>query len=333
MEQALPLIFMAIMGVALLLYVILDGYDLGIGLLLPFATEAERDTMIASIGPFWDANETWLVLGVGVLLIAFPAAHGLVLTSLYLPVTIMLVGLILRGVSFDFRVKAAARQRGLWNAAFAGGSLVAAAAQGWMLGSYIVGLERSVASTAFAALIALTMPALYVVLGAGWLLLKTEGPLFYKAARWGRNAMPAMGLALFAISVSTPLVSPTIAERWFTLPNFIGLLPIPLAAAVTFGAMFYVLSRPGIARAGYAWLVLGGAILLCVLAALGLAYSLYPYVVLDKLTVWEAAAAPSSLRFVLVGLAIVLPFTIGYTAFVYSIFRGKATNLTYGEPP
>jgi cytochrome d ubiquinol oxidase subunit II len=333
MEQALPLIFMAIMGVALLLYVILDGYDLGIGLLLPFATEAERDTMIASIGPFWDANETWLVLGVGVLLIAFPAAHGLVLTSLYLPVTIMLVGLILRGVSFDFRVKAAARQRGLWNAAFAGGSLVAAAAQGWMLGSYIVGLERSAASTAFAALIALTMPALYVVLGAGWLLLKTEGPLFYKAARWGRNAMPAMGLALFAISVSTPLVSPTIAERWFTLPNFIGLLPIPLAAAVTFGGMFYVLSRPSVARAGYAWLVLGGAILLCVLAALGLAYSLYPYVVLDKLTVWEAAAAPSSLRFVLVGLAIVLPFTIGYTAFVYSIFRGKATNLTYGEPP
>src|SRR5690606_34277625 len=143
------------MGVALLLYVILDGYDLGIGLLLPFATEAERDTMIASIGPFWDANETWLVLGVGVLLIAFPSAHGLVLTSLYLPVTIMLVGLILRGVSFDFRVKAAARQRRLWNGAFAAGSLVAAAAQGWMLGSYVVGLEHDGASYAFAALIAL----------------------------------------------------------------------------------------------------------------------------------------------------------------------------------
>jgi cytochrome bd ubiquinol oxidase subunit II len=333
MEQALPLIFMAIMGVALLLYVILDGYDLGIGLLLPFATEAERDTMIASIGPFWDANETWLVLGVGVLLIAFPAAHGLVLTSLYLPVAIMLVGLILRGVSFDFRVKAAARQRGLWNAAFAGGSLLAATAQGWMLGSYVVGLERNAASTAFAALIALTMPALYVVLGAGWLLLKTDGPLFYKAARWGRNALPATGLALLAISLSTPLVSSTIAERWFTLPNFIGLLPIPLSAAVAFGAMFYVLSRPSVARAGYAWLVLAGAILLCVLAALGLAYSLYPYVVLGKLTVWEAAAAPSSLRFVLIGVAIVLPCTIGYTAFVYSIFRGKATNLTYGEPP
>ena len=145
----------------LLLYVILDGYDLGIGMLLPLASDAEKDTMIAAIGPFWDANETWLVLGVGVLLIAFPAAHGLVLTSLYIAVTIMLFGLILRGVSFDFRVKAEARQKRLWNRAFAAGSLIAALAQGWMLGSYITGLETRAVNIAFAALIALTLPALY----------------------------------------------------------------------------------------------------------------------------------------------------------------------------
>src|SRR5215471_14084126 len=190
MATALPLTFMAIMGFALLLYVILDGYDLGIGMLLPLATAEEKDTMIAAIGPYWDANETWLVLGVGILLIAFPAAHGLVLSALYLPVTIMLIGLILRGASFDFRVKAAAWQKRMWNRAFALGSLVASLAQGWMLGSYVTGLRTSAVSVAFSALIMVTLPALYLVLGAGWLLIKTEGPLFDKALRWGRHAMP-----------------------------------------------------------------------------------------------------------------------------------------------
>ena len=330
--MALPLIFMGIMGVSLVLYVILDGYDLGIGLLLPLASDAEKDTMVAAIGPFWDANETWLVLGVGVLLIAFPAAHALVLTSLYIPVTVMLFGLILRGVSFDFRVKAASNQKRMWNRAFAGGSLIAACAQGWMLGSYITGLETSAVSVAFSFLIAATMPALYVVLGAGWLLLKTEGELFDKALVWGRRAMPVMGLALLGISISTPLVSETIAEAWFSLPNFIGLLPIPLATVVAFGAVYWVLSRRSVALAGFAWIVLGGTVLMCVLAALGLAYSLYPYIVLDRLTISEAAAAPSSLMFVFVGVAIVLPFTIAYTIFVYRIFRGKATGLSYGDP-
>jgi cytochrome d ubiquinol oxidase subunit II len=331
MEAALPFVFMAIMGVSLVLYVILDGYDLGIGLLLPFASDAEKDTMIASIGPFWDANETWLVLGVGVLLIAFPAAHGLVLTSLYIPVTVMLFGLILRGVSFDFRVKAASEQKRMWNRAFAGGSLIAAGAQGWMLGSYITGLTPSPVNVAFSLLIAATMPALYIVLGAGWLLLKTEGALFDKALVWGRRAMPAMGLALVAISISTPLVSETIAAAWFSLPNFIGLLPIPLATVVAYGAVYWVLHRRNVALAGYAWIVLGGTVLMCVMAALGLAYSLYPYIVLDRLTIREAAAAPSSLMFVFVGVALVLPFTIAYTIFVYRVFHGKATGLSYGE--
>jgi cytochrome d ubiquinol oxidase subunit II len=331
MEAALPLVFMAIMGVSLVLYVILDGYDLGLGMLLPLGSDAEKDTMVAAIGPFWDANETWLVLGVGVLLIAFPAAHGLVLSTLYIPVAVMLFGLILRGVSFDFRVKAASHQKRMWNRFFAAGSLIAAVAQGWMLGSYITGLTPSAVNVAFSLLIAATMPALYIVLGAGWLMLKAEGALFDKAMTWGRRAMPAMGLALVAISISTPLVSETIAEAWFSMPNFIGLLPIPLATIVAFAAVYFVLHRRDVALAGYAWIVLAGTVLVCVMAALGLAYSLYPYIVLDRLTIFEAAAAPSSLMFVFVGVALVLPFTIAYTIFVYRVFHGKATGLSYGE--
>lgn len=333
METALPLVFMAIMGFALTLYVILDGYDLGIGMLLPFASSAEKDTMIAAIGPFWDANETWLVLGVGVLLIAFPAAHGLVLTSLYLPVTIMLIGLILRGVSFDFRVKAAAQQKRMWNRAFALGSLVASCAQGWMVGSYVTGLGGGALNLVFAALIAATLPALYLVLGAGWLLVKTEGALLVKAAHWGRRAMLPMGVGLLAVSVATPLVSPTIAARWFTLPNFIGLLPIPVATAAAFASVYWVLHRSATRPGGYTWLALAGTVLICLMAGLGLAYSLYPFVVLDRLTVWDAAAATESLQFVLVGVVLVIPVTLAYTVFVYRVFRGTVAGLSYGEAP
>src|SRR5690606_19308397 len=165
MAYWLPVGYVGIMGRALLIYVILGGYALGVGILLPGASDAEKDTMVASIGPFWDANETWIVLGIGVLLIAFPKAHGLVLTALYIPVTLMLMGLILRGVAFDMRVKAGDKRKGLWNRAFFVGSLVAALAQGWMLGAYITGLQSNALSLVFAALIAVTLPALYVLLG------------------------------------------------------------------------------------------------------------------------------------------------------------------------
>jgi cytochrome d ubiquinol oxidase subunit II len=150
METWLPLFFVSVMGFALLTYIVLDGYDLGIGILLPFADEEEKDRMIASIGPFWDANETWIVLGIGVLLIAFPKAHGVVLTALYLPVTLMLVGLTLRGVAFDFRAKAKSDHKAMWNRLFAGGSLLAACSQGWMLGKYVMGLEQNTISFLFA---------------------------------------------------------------------------------------------------------------------------------------------------------------------------------------
>lgn len=330
MEYALPVVFMSIMGLAMLLYVILDGYDLGIGILLPLADEQEKDTMIASIGPFWDANETWIVLGVGVLLIAFPQAHGIVLTSLYLPATLMLMGLILRGVAFDFRVKAGAEQKHWWNRAFFAGSLLAAICQGWMLGAYVTGLSSGFLNVLFSCLIALTLPALYITLGAGWLLIKTENELLNKAIGWARNAIIPMGLALLLLSIATPIVSQTIANKWFTLPNAIGLLPIPLSCLLAYSVIFWFLYfKTEVVSGRYSWIIFAGTVVICVMAALGLAYSLFPYIIIDQLTIWEAASATESLEFVLYGVAVTLPAIIAYTFFVYKVFRGKATELTY----
>ncbi|HET6827586.1 MAG TPA: cytochrome d ubiquinol oxidase subunit II, partial [Ramlibacter sp.] len=309
-EQMLPLIFMAVMGLALLAYVVLDGYDLGVGLLLPFADDEHKDVMVSSIGPFWDANETWLVLGVGVLLIAFPLAHGIVLTHLYLPAAVMLIGLVLRGVSFDFRVKARAAHKGLWNKLFAIGSLMAAAAQGWMLGSYLTGFSESVAARLFSLGIALTLPTAYAMLGAGWLIMKTGEDLQAKAVRWARTVLWPMGAALVGISLATPLVSPPVWDKWFAMPQLIGLLPIPVACAAAFFAAFHVVRRPRVVQAGYGWVVFASTVLIFVLSFLGLAYSLYPYIVIDRLTVWQAASAHDSLVFIFVGVAITLPAII-----------------------
>lgn len=325
----LPLFFAGAMGLALLIYVILDGYDLGIGMLLPFASDDEKDVMVAAIGPFWDANETWIVLGVGILLIAFPQAHSIVLTSLYLPVTLMLMGLILRGVAFDFRVKAGDKHKAKWNRLFAFGSLVASVSQGWMLGAFVTGLTGDATSTLFAALIALALPALYIMLGAAWLLIKTEGELFNKAARWGRLAVWPTGGFLLLISIATPLVSSTIADKWFTLPNAIGLMPIPLATALAYAGLIWVFNSKQILNNGYGWLAFVALMVVCVLASIGLAYSLFPDIVLGQISIWEAASATESLLFTFWGAIIALPMILGYTIFIYRVFRGKATHLSY----
>jgi len=326
----LPLVFMAVMGLALLAYVVLDGYDLGVGILLPLGTDAQKDVMVSSIGPFWDANETWLVLGIGVLLIAFPVAHGIVLSALYLPVAVMLVGLILRGVSFDFRVKARDSHKAMWNRLFALGSLMAATAQGWMLGRYLTGFEHNLWTDLFSLGIALTLPTGYVMLGAGWLIMKTDSALQQRAVRWARTALWPMGAALVGISLASPLVSHTVFERWFAMPQFIGLLPIPVACAVAFYAALHVTSRPKVLAAGYGWVVFASTVLIFVMSFIGLAYSLYPYIVIDRLTVWQAASATASLQFILVGVAITLPAIIGYTIYMYRVFWGKASELSYG---
>jgi cytochrome d ubiquinol oxidase subunit II len=329
-NHLLPLIFMAVMGLALLAYVVLDGYDLGVGLLLPLASDEEKDLMVSSIGPFWDANETWLVLGIGVLLIAFPRAHGLVLSALYLPVAVMLVGLILRGVSFDFRVKARAARKAMWNRLFALGSLMAAAAQGWTLGSYLTVFADGLLPRLFSLLIAVTLPTAYAMLGAGWLIMKTEGELRAKAVRWARVVLWPMGAALVGISLATPLVSPSVFEKWFAMPQFIGLLPIPVACAAAFFAAFHVTGRANVVQAGYGWVVFASTVLIFVLSFLGLAYSIYPYIVIDRLTVWEAASAHESLVVIFAGVAVTLPAIIVYTVFMYRVFWGKAGALGYG---
>jgi cytochrome d ubiquinol oxidase subunit II len=327
--EVLPLVFMAVMGLALLAYVVLDGYDLGVGILLPFASDEHKDVMVSSIGPFWDANETWLVLGIGVLLIAFPVAHGIVLSALYLPVAVMLIGLILRGVSFDFRVKARAARKHLWNSLFAIGSLLAACAQGWMLGSYLTGFDRGAWSLLFSLGIALTLPTAYALLGAGWLIMKTADELQLKAVGWARKVLWPMGAALVAISLATPLVSRTVFEKWFAMPQFLALLPIPVACVVAFYAAFHVIGKPKAVAAGYGWVIFASTVLIFVLAFIGLAYSLYPYIVIDRLTVWQAASAPKSLMFIFVGVAITLPAIIVYTVFMYRVFWGRARALSY----
>ena len=329
-EHWLPQVFLALMGLAMLAYVVLDGYDLGVGMLLPRAgSDADKDLMVASIGPFWDANETWLVLGVGVLLIAFPKAHGMVLGALYLAVALMLIGLTLRGVAFDFRTKAEAHHKAWWNRAFIAGSALAAVAQGWMLGRYITGFAEGAGAQAFAALIALALPAAYVMLGATWLLMKTEGALQERARQWALQAWWPVVLGIGLISVATPLVSATVRERWFALPEFIALLPIPLSTLVALAAQRALLKSARI-NGRWCWAPFALAVLLFLLASLGLAYSLYPFVVMDRLTLWQAASHVDSLTVIAIGCAITVPAIVGYTVFAYRVFWGKATELHYG---
>ncbi len=326
---ALPLVFLGLMGIAMLLYVLLDGYDLGVGILLQRATPEQKDKMIATIGPFWDANETWLVLGVGLLLTAFPLAHGVILTALYLPVAVMLTGLILRGVAFDFRVKASADHKDAWDLAFFAGSLVASVAQGSMLGLYIVGFEHSLANIGFGLAVGLGLAAGYMLLGAGWLILKTEGELQRRAVRWALASLWLTALGVAAISIATPLVSPRIFAKWFSFPNIVLLAPIPLVTAAIFVAVDRILRHLPMEGDRLAWVPFAGAIAIFTLSFYGLGYSLFPYLVVDRLTIWEAASAPEALRVILIGAVIVLPVIFGYTIFTYRVFRGKARDLTY----
>lgn len=322
----LPVIFMGLMGLSMLIYVSLDGYDLGLGMLLPFASHSEKNMMMTSIAPFWDANETWLVLGIGLLLVAFPQAQGQILSALYIPIFIMLFGLILRGVSFDFRIKAHDTHRLLWERCFTLGSWMAALAQGWMLGEYVAGLTGStVGYYLFCALIALTLPAFYILLGSGWLMMKIANPtLQNKAAKWSRQAWFPVVIGLMAISAATPLISPTIERKWFgDAFSFILLAPIPVLTVLALAVIWHVSGSQTLLKNGYGWLIFAATIALCLLAGLGLAYSLFPFIILDKMTIWQAASSPSSLKILLVGACISLPMILLYTAWVYKVFWGK----------
>ncbi|MCA3450939.1 MAG: cytochrome d ubiquinol oxidase subunit II [Rhodobacter sp.] len=325
----LPFVFAALMGLSIVIYVVLDGFDLGVGVLFPFADDDEKDLMVASIGPFWDANETWLVLAIGLLLVAFPVAHGTILTALYLPVAIMLLGLILRGVAFEFRAKAPARQKARWNRAFFAGSLMASLAQGFMLGLYVLGLGHSWAALAFGALTAVFLTVGYSFIGAAWLILKAKGDLQVKAVEWARGGIWGLILGLAAISAASPLVSARIWEKWFTWPAMAWLAPLPILSVLLVGLLWAMLRRLPMDGDRLSWVPFVAATALFVLAFLGLAYSFYPYVVPEQLTIYQAASAPESLWIILIGTIIVLPMILGYTALSYVVFRGKARLLNY----
>lgn len=325
----LPLIFAAVLGLSILVYVVLDGFDLGVGILFSVAPVEHRDRMVASIGPFWDANETWLVLAIGILLVAFPVAHGVILTELYLPVAIMLIGLIARGVAFEFRAKVRADEKWLWNRVFFWGSLVSALAQGYMLGAYILGLDGGVTELMFGALVAVCLAASYASIGAAWLIYKTEGELQKLSVKWLKGSLIFTVIGMTLISLATPLASPRIFEKWFSVPEVIALLPLPLTTGMLFMFLFWQLRQMPDAEDRYSLVPFMAMTGIMVLGFAGLAYSFYPYVVPDRITIYEAASAPESLLIILVGTLFVLPVIIGYSIFAYRVFGGKATELRY----
>jgi cytochrome d ubiquinol oxidase subunit II len=275
--------------------------------------------MVASIGPFWDANETWLVLGVGLLLVAFPAAHGEVLGALYLPVAAMLVGLMLRGVAFELRIKAEGWHRELWNWLFWAGSFLAAFAQGLMIGRYITGFDAGLGYWLFALVTGAALCGGYVLLGATWLIYRVEGELREKAVLWARWGLLWVALGVALVSLGTPLVSETVREKWFSFPRIVFLSVLPIGTIVAWLWVWFSVRKSD--KQPFL-----GAISIFVLAFAGLAYSLFPYVIIDRMTIWQAAAHESALKFVLVGAVVVLPFIFGYTFFVYRLFGGKTKD-------
>ncbi len=328
-DNDLATIFAALMAFSVLMYAILDGYDLGVGMLLPMGNENHRDQMIASIGPFWDANETWLVLAVGLLLIAFPAAHNIILKELYLPTAIMLVGLILRGVAFDFRAKVAQGRKRTWDYLFKIGSFTAAASQGFMLGAYVVGFQEGWFATLFSLLSALGVTMAYSLIGAAWLIMKSEDQLQLKAVRWSRNAGRFCLVGIIAVCIANPLVNSFVLERWTQLPWAFFIASIPAVCFMLFVIGDQVLKRLPLQDDAGCWLPFVMTLILFTFCFAGLAISFYPYVVPGELTIWQAASAPESLRFMLYGALVVIPCIFAYTVFAYRVFWGKVAELRY----
>ncbi|TAJ71042.1 MAG: cytochrome d ubiquinol oxidase subunit II [Phenylobacterium sp.] len=333
MTLDLPLVWAGIIATAVLLYVLLDGFDLGIGILFPFAASpAERDVMMESIAPVWDGNETWLVLGGGGLFAAFPFAYAALMPAMYLPIILMLLALILRGVAFEFRHHGRVRGKAFWTAAFAGGSVAATLAQGLVLGGFIQGVKldgRGFAGgpfdwlTPYSLLVSVGLLAGYSLLGATWLVWRTEGDLQARARRWGWIAAAATAALLAVVSLATLFVHPRIAIRWgfdgdaFNLATLGPLLPIPLLGLVGLAVV-----AVGLRRAHQATSLIG-AYLVFLSGYVGLAVGFFPNIVPYDLSFRQAANADNALGLMLVGVAILLPAIIGYTVWVYWLFRGK----------
>jgi len=323
----LPLIWAIIIGFGLMMYVIMDGFDLGIGILFPFiADRAERDTMVNSVAPVWDGNETWLVLGGAALLAAFPIAYAVILSALYLPLVLMLGGLIWRGVAFEFRFKADEAHQPFWDKAFAWGSYIATVSQGIALGAFINGFNVADGAfaggaldwlTPFSLFTGLALLAAYALLGATWLIMKTEGALQRRMRDVARPVTIALFAAIIIVSLWTPLSHPAVAARWFSMPNIVLFAPVPVLVALATWAILAALRRDTHAAP---FLL---ALALLFLGYSGLAISLWPNIVPPTLSIWQAAAPPQSMGFTLVGALFIIPFILVYTAWSYYVFRGK----------
>ena len=335
MTLDLPFIWAGIIALAVLMYVLLDGFDLGIGILFPFATPKERDVMMESVAPIWDGNETWLVLGGGGMLAAFPFAYGALMPALYGPILIMLLALILRGVAFEFRHHGRKGGKAFWTAAFVGGSVSATLAQGLALGGFIQGVTlagRTFAGgpldwlTPYSALVAVGLVAGYALLGATWIIWRTEGELQAKARRWGWIAVLATAGLLAVVSLATLAVHPRIAARWgfehvgatwFVNDRLIPLLAIPMVGLAGLAVVAW-----GLRQRQHITPFLG-AYLVFFSGYIGLAVGFFPNIVPYAMTYRQAANADNALALMLVGVAILLPAILGYTIWVYWLFRGK----------
>lgn len=316
-----------ILGLGVFLYVLLDGFDLGVGILYRFVQEADqRNLMMGSIAPIWDGNETWLILGTVGLLAAFPLAFAIIIPALYFPILIMLLSLIFRGVAFEFRFRDQPH-RGFWDHGFAYGSLIATFAQGIVLGAFIQGFQVDGriftggsldCFTPFSLLTGVCLVLGYALLGSGWLVLKTEGALQAKARRWGRISLIGVGVAVLVVSIWTPVMNNGIRDRWFDWPNIAILAPIPVITLII-GWMTWRSIVGG--QASYGPFM--GAVALFVMSYLGIAVSLWPMIVPNHFTLWQAASDPSTQAFLLVGTLFLLPVILLYTSWSYWVFRGK----------
>ncbi len=330
-DTLLPTIFLVLIGLAVFMYAVLDGYDLGVGILLPLGQteQLSRDQMIASIGPFWDANETWLVLAVGLLLIAFPGAHNIILRELYIPATVMLIGLILRGVAFDFRAKVNVSYQLTWDRIFKLGSLLTALMQGYMLGRYVLAFDSGTWAYGFAVLSALCVCAAYAFIGGAWLVMKTEGRLQTVMAKMARKALWLAALGIAAVCIVNPLVSELVRERWFGMPQLFLLFPIPLVCIGLVAVVDQYLARFPHHNDFGCWIPFVAASTIFFMCFSGLAYSFYPDIIPGVVSAQEAASASASLQFILLGALIVIPVIIVYTVFSYRVFWGKVGELKY----
>lgn len=330
----LPLVWGGLISIAIFLYVLLDGFDLGVGILFPFAPEDKcRDRMMNSIAPFWDGNETWLILGGGGLFAAFPLAYSIVMSALYMPILLMLIALIFRGVAFEFRYKATPQTRWIWDYSFHFGSLFAAFAQGVILGAIVQGIETEGRAfgggsfdwlSSFSMMTGIAVVFGYTLLGSTWLIMKTEDI----TQSWARNCAKytAMMVIIFMglVSIWVPTLDTIIYERWFSWPNLLYLSPVPILTAICAFMLFRSIMK------NYEYKPFIYSILIFVLGLVGLVVGLWPWVVPYSVNFRQAAAAPESQSLLLVGAVIILPIILTYTAFCYYVFRGKSSHdLTY----